>query len=442
MDDRFSENRVESRLRRAYDKETLTPDQRRQHLNRLAEARGKKSESMLRPGWKEMAVVASMVVVVLAVVAVIQGLPGQDTVQQAAQPTLPPGEWSAKGVVSVDDMRMLATEPAPGTGFTYTVAFTTEVRTDLSLTISWEAEIWDRTLDDGSRQQRVIVRSPIDEIIAGYYRNSDDWFWFNRGWVERGSMDQQVNPPYEVTEALAAPAAIVEMLDGGTPPDPDNMPSKVEIEYGPEASAGVAWIAKALGLSPFRHVAELSIEPATVTGEDSYIKSMEHMLIGPSDSVSIGRFTYYTEPQTDSESFLDSLFAIPEGDPERFVLAENVTLPFELELFDQNLMTPEGGERITLGSETAQMELLISPSLGGFNAPLWDTQADETWPNTETVIFALDNGTEVYRRQSVDDGPIVAAVWDDGRYLYRTIAIPLDWTDLELRQLAKALSSQ
>ncbi len=443
MNDRYRDERVETHIRRAYEQETLTPDQRRQHLNRITEARSKSGASVLRPGRMELAVVAAMLVVVLAVVVVWQGLPGSESGQPAAQPTLPPRESSAHAVVSIDEMRMLATEPAPGTGFTYTVVFTSDVRTDFSLTTEWEAEIWDRTLEDGTRQQRVVIRSPIDEIIAEYIRNGDTWFWSNRGWMERGDMAEQIYPPHEVTLALSAPETIVELLDGGELPlERDSMPSQIVVEYGPELRAEVEWIAGAFDLDPFQYVAELNIDSASTSGDDSYIQSVEHLLAGNGDQrVSLGRFAYYSEPQTDSTSFLDSLFVIPRGGPARISPAETAELPFGLELYDQYLVTPEGGERITVGNETSQVELLISPSLGGIDFSLWQAQTEGTYPETVSDSSRLADGTEIIWREGVDEGQIVIAVWDDGRYLYRTIAFPLDWTSDELIQIAEALST-
>lgn len=449
MDDRYRDNGVESRIRRAYDKETLSLGQRRQHLNRLADARSKNGTSALRPGRMELVVVATMLVVVLAVVTVWQGLPSSDSGQPATQPTESTEALAPESVVSIDEIRTLATEPAPGTGFTYTVVFTSDVRTDLGLTTNWEAEIWDRTLDDGTRQQRVIIRSPISEIIAEYIRNGDVWFWSNRGWMERGSMAEQIYPPAEVTLALSAPKTIVDLLDDGELPlERDSMPSQIVIEYGEELRAEVEWVANAFELDPFQYVAELHIDSALISGDDNYIESFEHLLAGKGDQrTSLGRFAYYSEPQTDSATFLGSTFAIPDGELQRFDLGETTALPFGLELYEQNPVTPEGGDRLLFASETAQVEMFVSPSLGGIDVNLWQAQTEETYPDTSMSASAMGSSDdpdfvlEVAWRERVDDGSVVTAIWDDGQYLYRVFAFPLNWTSDELLQLAEALSA-
>lgn len=443
MDENSRDTGLEARLRETYKRETLTPDQRRQHLNRLAEVRNHRGGSVLRPKRMELVVIASMLVIVLAVVLIVQGLPGSDSGQVATQPTTLPEDAPASAAVSIDMMRTIASKPSPGTGFTYTVVYTSDARLDQGMTTNWEAEVWDRTLEDGTRQQRVVVRSPIDEVIVDYVRNGSRWHWSNRGWVETGDLEMVVVPPAEVTLALEAPWQIVTLLDEGNPPlDPANLPSQIEVEYGEDARAEVAWIATARGLDPFRYVSDLNIRSAAAPGEESYIESMELYLAGEEDQrVLLGKFAYYSEPQLDAASFLDSTFAIPEGAPERFILPADATLPFGLELYDQNMVTPEGGERLLFASETAQVELLVSPSPGGIDASLWQAYTADTYPDTVVESARLSNETAITWRQGTEDGPIVTAVWDDGRYLYRTIAIPLDWTETELIQIAQALSA-
>jgi hypothetical protein len=382
-----------------------------------------------RRSWSELAVVATVAVLLVVGAAIVRDRAGQRGGSEPAG-------------IPVEQLTALSSPLAPGQGYHAEFLFHTDHREDGSPLLDWRIERWQRVLADGTEQERLVLRDLEGNEFVTYVRNGNDWSRTSGDWVVTGRVDGLFAVAPYVSLSLGEPTTAVRYLH--LLPASPNSAASVETftdERGDVTRiSGMGDVAseqdnRRYGVTITGFSYELIHDPETGNLQQTrgYLASEEGI------EIVIGQWDFQRFEALPADSMDAALFEVaPEPEFPQYDAPEQLPNGFALDSHSAGTMS--GGERLVYVGSDTQLIINVYPSQGGYD-PSGLIAMSSAQAVIETVQSAAGPVTWVAGEAGV---PPAGAYWDDGRYYFELSlvgAAPDGWDAATLIAVVEALSN-